>query len=322
MKIVYCLTSRGRDVHEAMTRLSLATVRATNPDARIEVFCDDETFRALENSNSRLIREADEVHRHPTPSGSPVFRNRFVKTQLGEAIDGAFLFLDADTVVRRPLAAWMPAEADIAGAPNHSRDDLEGQLWADDVRHIQTMKWQIPPTYINGGVLYYAGTPGSKSFVAAWHRLWREGVEMTGRDRDQSALNKAITVSGARLHVLPHACNAQIKVTPSAAKDAAVWHYYFSNGDPPDTDFAAECLRVSPDRPIDAAAVRRLVEADLPWPTRWPMHRLLVNGILKRGRATPVDSALLAGDYVAACRRVAGRLAGMMGMRRSVGRHV
>ena len=308
MKIVYCLTSRGRDAFESMTRLSAATVRATNPEARIVVACDAETHRALDHASSRLLGEADEVRGYPTPTGSPVFRNRFVKTQLGEAIDGPFLFLDADTVVRRQLAPLMPTDADLAGAPNHSRDDLEGQLWTDDVNHIRRMGWRIPSTYVNGGVLFYAGTTGSIAFAAAWHRLWRASAEATGRDRDQSALNEAILASGVRLHVLPHACNAQIKMVPSAAKDAAIWHYYFSNGDLPDTDFAVECLRVSPDRPIDAAAVRRLVEAEVPWPTTSLLQRILVARIMKRGSATPAESSLLAGDYAAALRRLAGNV--------------
>lgn len=306
MKIVYCLTSEGRDGFESMTRLSMATVRETNPDSKIELACDATTLRSLQNSRSRLLDEADAAWAVATPDASPTRRNRFVKTQLGVLIDSPFLFLDSDTVVRRPLAPLMPVGTDIAGAANHSRDNLDGQLWAEDVSHIEKMGWRIPPTYINGGVLFYAGTSGSTAFATAWHRLWLESVISTGRDRDQSSLNQAVLISQARLNVLPHACNAQIKVTPSAAKDAAIWHYYVSNGDPADTDFAAECLRVSPDTNIDPAAVRRLVEAELPWPTTTLLQRFVIGRLLRRGYATPAESFLLAGDYAAACRRMAG----------------
>ena len=102
LKVVYCLTFSGGDLYEAMTRVSLATVRLTNPAYRIEIACDQQTHQALQATGSQLLLEADVVHGFPIPDGPPTFRNRFVKTQLGRLIDGAFLFLDSETVVRKP----------------------------------------------------------------------------------------------------------------------------------------------------------------------------------------------------------------------------
>ncbi|CAK6697035.1 hypothetical protein [Synechococcus sp. CBW1107] len=42
-----------------------------------------------------------------TPDGPPSFRNRSGKTQLGRLIDGPFLFTGIDSVLRKPLAAWL-----------------------------------------------------------------------------------------------------------------------------------------------------------------------------------------------------------------------
>lgn len=52
LKVVYCLTSSGGDLYEAMTRVSLATVRLTNPNARIEIACDQQTHQALQATDS------------------------------------------------------------------------------------------------------------------------------------------------------------------------------------------------------------------------------------------------------------------------------
>jgi hypothetical protein len=82
LKVVYCLTSSGGDLYEAMTRVSLATVRLTNPTARIEIACDQQTHQALHAIGSHLLREADAVRGFPTSYGPSTFRNRFVKTQL------------------------------------------------------------------------------------------------------------------------------------------------------------------------------------------------------------------------------------------------
>ena len=102
--VVYCLTSSGGDLYEAMTRVSLATLRLTNPSARVTIACDQQTHQALQVSSSQLFHEADALCDFSAPDGPPTYRNRYVKTQLGRLIDGPFLFLDSDTVVRKPLA--------------------------------------------------------------------------------------------------------------------------------------------------------------------------------------------------------------------------
>jgi hypothetical protein len=101
--VVYCLTSSGADLYEAMTRVSLATQRLTNPSARLTIACDQQTHQALQASSSQLFHEADALRDFPTPDGPPTYRNRTVKTQLGRLIDGPFLFTGGDTVVRKPL---------------------------------------------------------------------------------------------------------------------------------------------------------------------------------------------------------------------------
>jgi len=103
LHFVYCLTSSGGDLYEAMTRVSLATLRLTNPTARVSIACDQQTHQALQASGSQLFHEADDVRDSPTPDGPPTYRSRYVKTQLGRLLGGPFLFLDSDTVVRKPL---------------------------------------------------------------------------------------------------------------------------------------------------------------------------------------------------------------------------
>jgi hypothetical protein len=56
LHVVYCLTSSGGDLYEAMTGVSLATLRLTNPIA-----CDQLTHQALQASGSELFQEADAV---------------------------------------------------------------------------------------------------------------------------------------------------------------------------------------------------------------------------------------------------------------------
>ncbi len=230
LKIVYCLTSSGGDLYEAMTRVSLATVRLTNPTARIEIACDQQTHQALQASSSQLLREADAVHGFPTPDGPPTFRNRFVKTQLRLLLSGPFLFLDSDTVVRKPLTPLLNLQADIAAAPNHSADTLAEQIWSEDQANLDTMGWQVREQYVNGGVIWYADTPAAHRFAEAWLRNWLANVECTGRYRDQTALNQSIsTTSCLRVEILPHSFNMQYLCRLDCAKDAFIWHAHYTS---------------------------------------------------------------------------------------------
>lgn len=240
IKLVYCLTSSGGDLYEAMTRVSLATVRLTNPSAHIEIACDEQSYQALQASDSHLFREADAVHGFPTPEGPPTFRNRFVKTQLRLLLSGPFLFLDSDTVVRKPLSALQHVHGDLAAAPNHSADSLSEQIWCEDQANLDAMGWSIREPYVNGGVIWYQDTPGAHRFAQAWHRNWLANVERTRRLRDQPALNYSLVETNAQMAVLDHCWNAQVEIAPKKAKDANVWHMYL--GSHPETIFEFERL--------------------------------------------------------------------------------
>ncbi len=107
LHVVYCLTSSGGDLYEAMTRVPIATLRLTNPSARVTIACDQQTQKALQASGSQLFNEADAVRGFSIPDGPSSYHNRYVKTQLGRLIAGPLLFLDSDTVVHKSLVGWL-----------------------------------------------------------------------------------------------------------------------------------------------------------------------------------------------------------------------
>ncbi|MBC1262225.1 glycosyltransferase family 77 protein [Synechococcus sp. BSF8S] len=267
LHVVYCLTSSGGDLYEAMTRVSLGTVRLTNPTARIEIACDQQTHQALQATGSQLLREADAVHGFPTPDGPPTFRNRFVKTTLRLLLRGPFLFLDSDTVVRKPLTLLLNLHADIAAAPNHSADTLAEQIWSEDQANLDTMGWQVREPYVNGGVIWHADTPAAHRFAEAWHCNWLANVERTGRYRDQPALNNALSADQEiKLQVLPHSCNAQVGMRPDLAEAALIWHIYSSTGLSAQDRFSHCCRRVleGRSRHLPSRPISGLVKATTP----------------------------------------------------------
>lgn len=280
LAVVYCLTSSGDDIYEAMTRASLATLRCTNPGSCIKVVCDQETFKALQDCNSQLFLEADAVSAFPAPEGEPTFRNRFIKTRLRLLLDGPFLFLDSDTVARKPLTSLLQVNADLAAATNHSADTLAEQIWSEDQANLDTMGWQVRAPYVNGGVIWYSDTPGAHRFAEAWHQNWLANVEKTGRYRDQPALNHSIyATQGIQLRTLDHHWNAQIVMNPGLAQDATIWHTYSSTGVGGRDHFSFCCRHIRQNRTLrpDSRTVRRLVAAntvEIPAgsPLLWRVH--------------------------------------------------
>ena len=293
LKVVYCLTSSGGDLYEAMTRVSLATVRLTNPTARIEIACDQQTYQALHCTGSQLLREADAVHGFPTPDGSPTFRNRFVKTQLRLLLSGPFLFLDSDTVVRKPLTPLLNLQADIAAAPNHSADTLAEQIWSEDQANLDTMGWQVLEPYVNGGVIWYADTLAAHRFAEAWHRNWLANVERTARYRDQPALNHSLSADKTiHLQILSHTYNAQVSKRADYAQEAHIWHIFTSTGIGTQDRFSECCQRALegrsrhlPSRPISDLVKSSSLERLPSFPSKLPSHlcsKLL--SLIKDGR--------------------------------------
>lgn len=227
MKVVYVLTASPGDAYCAMTRLSAASLRLTNPGATAVVACDAETDQTLRAAKEPLIGEVDEWLAFETPPGPPVFRNRFIKTSLRQRIQGPYLYLDGDTILRDDLSAVFSVPGDVGGAPNHSRESYDHQVSGIDKAILAQMEWSISPTvYVNGGALYASESDGAHRFYRLWHDKWLESYRRRGDYRDQPALNSAIWESRASCSILPRRFNAQITHAPESAADAAIWHYY------------------------------------------------------------------------------------------------
>lgn len=271
LQVVYCLTSQGRDIYEAMTRISLATARKCNQGAYISIICDERTYQDLKLAKSRLFYEADDVIPIATPAGEPEFRNRFLKTRLRLLVKGNFLFLDSDTVIRKPLTELCGIKADIAAAPNHSADSMSDQIWSEDYAIFEKMQWPQPTSpYFNGGVVWYADTPATHLFAEIWHDNWLKNIRGTGRFRDQPALNHSLqTTPELNVFCLDHRWNAQVK-TPQGlayASTANIWHIY-SSFDIASLDLFSVCRsRLKHNQPLKQSSriVKRLTTADSPF---------------------------------------------------------
>ncbi len=231
INVVYVLTTDGRDAFSDMAIVSILSVRLSNPTARIHILSDAESAAALTSSRHRLLEACDVFTGVETPAGPPEFRNRWIKTQADQFVDGDFLMLDADTLVARDVAAAWSDITDIGAVANHNAPDTANQIWSEDLEFTRLMGWGTKfPWYANGGVLFFRRTPGVRDFFQRWHKLWKCGAD-AGRLRDQPALNAALRESPVHVQQLPTVMNCQMNTGFSRTPvSTAIWHFYGSQG--------------------------------------------------------------------------------------------
>ena len=270
MKVVYVITSAGRDVYAAMTRVSAASLRMTNPGAKIAVACDAETDRAVRAAKDPLRGEVDEWLAFETPPGEAAFRNRFLKTSLRERISGEYLFLDSDTIVRDDLAPIFRMPGDFAAAPNHSRENISGQIWAGDLATLAEMQWAIRPTlYVNGGVMRVSESEGAHRLYRLWHEKWQASYRRLHKPNDQPSLNAAICESRIECARLPVRFNSQIGACPVTMRDAAIWHYNSSLEWQTHSHIDERIQQAVRSDSVDIAKLRNLMRTQVLWTRRF-----------------------------------------------------
>src|SRR5262249_34810753 len=177
-RVVYVLATEGRDYYSATTQISVESIRISNPSLRVVVVADALSGRALKNSCYPLLNEIDELVIYDTPEGNKEYCSRHLKTRLRNLIEGPFLFIDSDTLVRGDLSPIFSLDTDIAAAGNGSRDEFSEQLYEPDARTMALMKWPVSKqTFLNGGVLFYNDTANARRFASLWHQKWLEAAE-------------------------------------------------------------------------------------------------------------------------------------------------
>ncbi len=270
MNTVYVIASVGRDSYTAMARISIASLRWSNSNARIVVVCDRQSDQLIRAANDPILGEVDEWLAYKTPPGDGSFRSKFLKSSLRQRMSGPFLFLDVDTIVRDDLSFLFQVAGDIAGAPNHSREEFARQVWAGDQAILSAMQWSTRDTfYVNSGVLLASESEGAHRVYQLWHDHWQRQQTRLHDSRDQPSLNTAIRESDIYCERLDCRYNAQIGANPLSMRDAAVWHYYYSLNYQAHSFIEELIQRVIQTQQVDTERLRNLMEAQRLWPKEY-----------------------------------------------------
>lgn len=278
MKFVYVLTGPDNSIYYKMTRLSLATLKYSNRDGEVIIATDPVSYQGFLDGNCLVMSEADKFLIIDTPEGTASYKSRFIKTRLGLEIEGPFLYIDSDVLVRKQINISLSPHQSVAAAANHSRELFNEQVWEEDLCLVNKMGWEISDQrYFNGGIIFFSGSSESVYFSELWHAHWKESNTVTGAIQDQPSLNHILWKYNINIKRLPNSLNAQIKTrfyfsdhekntSEPYDWDAAIWHFLVSGKDELiTTEFEKVISRMSAGDILKASLIKSLVDPKHPW---------------------------------------------------------
>jgi lipopolysaccharide biosynthesis glycosyltransferase len=286
---LYILAWRPGEDYADITLLSISFLREVHPDGHILLLTDQETGKALDDASHALLSLSDKVIVSEVPLADSSVRSWYLKSRMRRLVQGDFVFLDADTIIRERIDEVFQITAPIAMAENHSRRYPEN---FPDMERVVYEKngWPAPGNghFFNSGVIFWREDPEAYRLSQLWEQFWDLSVS-NGCGYDQPALNFAIEKSGVSFQVLDDRYNAQIRANPAAGVDAAVWHFYQTDRRWfPDDWFSLGKKRIRNGEEIDAQFLRLVIASRTPYPIE--ESRSVSDMITYLGSGEPLDT--------------------------------
>lgn len=228
-KLIYVLTCAPKATYIEQALMAVWSARYHNPDVHIVLLVDDKTDVLLTGKRGTILNYISEKIVVPFENEqlSPIYRSRWIKTQVRQMVDGDFLFVDCDTICQRPLndidnydcevgAVWeshLPIGEFCASLYKAAKD-------ANEMIGVDMSKEQY---YFSSGVLLVRDTEISHQLFKLWHTYWKEGNEK-GLKIDQPSLAKANREVGHIIKQIPDTYNCILFTRPPFVREAYILH--------------------------------------------------------------------------------------------------
>lgn len=226
-QIVYTLISSEKDYFLEELWVSLYSLRIFHPEVTVKVLVDEPTERYMKRF-PKLCDMITEIVVVPVPENyNAKQRSREIKTTVRNVIDGAYLFIDTDTVVCKKLDAIDELTCELAAVPDG---------------HLPLSECMFPPTkgveqmfgislsdakyWFNSGVMFVADNERTKEFYKKWHENWSFSCFEKGNSQDQPALLATDKQFGYVIEELPGIYDAQVAMSLKYFADAAILHWW------------------------------------------------------------------------------------------------
>lgn len=222
------MTSDSKDMFYEELYLSVYSLKQYNPEATVELVCDNDTFTSLAGKRSHIKTFFNNIIDVKfSPKYDKKQRSRLLKTSIRQLVVGDFLYLDCDTIVADSLEEIDRIPSDIAGVfdAHNSATGPRGALQFKDV-----LAWEggaVNYHFFNSGVLFVKDTSYAHLFFEKWKELLFEFFEM-GYSLDQYALRKAQYILGKEMLELDGFWNCQASPVRGHyfLNKAKIYHYF------------------------------------------------------------------------------------------------
>ena len=287
---LYILAWRPGEPYADITQLSMSFLREIHPEAEIMLLTEPETASALQDAEHPLLSLTDRLIMSDVPHNESSIRSWYLKSRMRHLVQGDFIFLDADTIIRKPIHELFQLDAPIAMAENHSLRFPENFPKMEKVVYEHN-GWSLPANghYLNSGVICWKDNEDAHRLSNIWAQLWDTSVS-NGYGYDQTALNVAIEQSGISFHVLDDRYNAQIRANQSAGVDASVWHFYETDRRWfPDDWFSVGRRMIRDQQTVSLSFIRQACNARTPYPIEASTSSIPLIDFLKKGGRLDTD---------------------------------
>ena len=226
-QIIYTLISSEKDCFLEELWVSLYSLRQFHPEAMVKVLVDEPTKVYMQRF-PKLCSMVTEIVVVPVPENyNAKQRSRVIKTTVRNVITGAYLFIDTDTVICKPLSDVDSLACDIAAVPD-GHLPLSECLFppTDGVNKMFNTNVSDSKYWFNSGVMYVADNDRTRQFYKRWHENWTFSCFEKGNSQDQPALLATDKEFGYMIQRLPDIYNAQVAMSLKYFADAAILHWW------------------------------------------------------------------------------------------------
>lgn len=228
-KLVYVLTCAPEATYIEQALMSVFSARHYNPDATIVLMVDDKTDALITGNRGEILKYISDkvVVPFADESLTPMYRSRWIKTQVRQLIKGDFMFVDCDTITQRPLADIDDFDCEV-GAVLESHlpvKEFNDSLYQGAKKLTATIGVDIDAEqlYFSSGVLLVRDTKKTHKLYELWHQFWKDGNEI-GLKIDQPSLAKANREVGHIIEQIPDTYNCILFTRPIFIRDALILH--------------------------------------------------------------------------------------------------
>lgn len=232
LQFVYVLVSTEKDYYTEQALASIYSLKLHNPEVKVCLVTDTETFDSLRGNRSRIKEFADDFVTVKLPEDlNQHEKSRHLKTSVRQLVKGDFVFIDDDTIVTGRLDDVEDWDFDIGAVSNCHTDARNCNQLKRYMEQTGLTEWGNEE-YYNTGFLWVRDNEKTRKFYKDWHELWDKDRKDYKIYIDQPTFGKALELNPGTLKELTGEYNCQIITHGSRdfIHDAKMVHYF--NSDP------------------------------------------------------------------------------------------